>query len=95
MPTGYAPVTARASSSIPVIDAPRTFVTKPTLNVHYPLFFVGAVTISVILYHLRNRHLSSGLVINPPDPTGAAGLIQNKTNQLNLELAGQYTPPKK
>lgn len=93
MPTGYKPVTARSSTSLPVFDAPRTFIDKPAFDVHYPLFFIGAVIISVILFHVRNRHLSSGLLINPPNPEYAAGLITNEANQLNAELAGTYTPP--
>lgn len=91
MATGYEPRKVRARGSIPVVILPAPSP-KPRLNVHYPLFFFGAVIISVFIFlYRKSEHLSSGVTVSP-DAQSAVAPILNEASRINLQASGAYKP---
>lgn len=66
------------------------------LGVNYPLFFLGAVIISVIIFYLRSVPHSkvvvgSGLIAYP-NPLNSVYAIENTTARVEKQATGEYLP---
>src|SRR5690348_6275663 len=93
------PVIKRAPSSsafYQVRGAEGSNSNSNALGVIYPLFFLGAVIISVVLFYIRKKDAfksfyGPGLEVHQ-DVSAPIEQIPNVTQRLNQQAAGSYDP---
>ena len=90
------PIISRAPSSptfYQVRGTPSDNSHSNSVGVIYPLFFVGAVIIAMVLFYVRgNQAQGIQQLVVTPDYNAVLDLIPNTTQRLLAQASGSYTP---